>query len=144
MDGIKPTRTNYLVGIGVTWNITQVFRLSRQANAQSLVSAGLNEEFNLVNQQLTLQQQLSDTKTQNAISIYREAPVQVRAASDAYLQKTVLYRNGLSNLVDVAQAAYTLVRAETDRDVAINNIWQALLLQAAAAGDYSLFERQLK
>lgn len=143
-DGVKPTRTNYLFGVGVTWNITQVFRLSKQYAAQQLITNGLAEEFNLVNQQLKLQQQLADTKTQNALAVYREAPVQLKAASDAYLQKTVLYRNGLTNLVDVAQATYTLVRAETDRDVAINNIWQALLLQAAAAGDYSIFESQLQ
>jgi outer membrane protein TolC len=143
-DGIKPTRTNYLVGLGATWNITQVFRLSKQYEAQKFVSRGLSEENTLVVQQVKLQQQLAATKSRNAISVYQEAPVQVRAASDAYLQKTVLYRNGLTNLVDVAQAAYTLVRAETDRDVAINNIWQALLLEAAAAGDYSVFQNQLQ
>jgi hypothetical protein len=34
---------------------------------------------------------------------------------------------------------YTLNRAETDRDIAYNNVWQALLLKAAAAGDPSIF-----
>lgn len=142
-EGIKPTRTNYLLGVGATWNITQVFRLNKQAGAQELISQGLTEEFNLVAQQIKWQQQLADTKTKNALKIYQEAPVQVKAASDAYLQKTVLYKNGLTNLVDLTQATYTLVRAETDRAVAINNVWQALLLQAAAAGDYSIFESQL-
>lgn len=142
-EGIKPTRTNYLLGVGATWNITQVFRLNKQAGAQELISQGLTEEFNLAAQQIKWQQQLADTKTKNALKIYQEAPVQVKAASDAYLQKTVLYKNGLTNLVDLTQATYTLVRAETDRAVAINNVWQALLLQAAAAGDYSIFESQL-
>ena len=70
---------------------------------------------------------------------YLEAPVQVKAASDAYLQKSVLYKNGLSNIVDITQALYTLNRAETDRDISFSNVWQALLLKAAASGDFGLF-----
>ncbi|HEX4851298.1 MAG TPA: TolC family protein, partial [Puia sp.] len=64
---------------------------------------------------------------------------QVKAASDAYSQKTVMYQNGLTTIVDVTQALFTLNRAETDRDIAYSNVWQALLLKAAATGDFGLF-----
>ena len=70
---------------------------------------------------------------------YQEAPVQVSAASDAYTQKSVLYKNGLANIVDLTTALFTLNRAETDRDIAYNNVWQALLFKAAASGDFGLF-----
>lgn len=142
-DGIHPTRTNYLFGLGVTWNITQPLRIARQVKAQRFISKGLEDEYKLAEQQVNAQLQLSDTKIQNALATYREVPVQVRAASNAYLQKSVLYKNGLTNLIDVTQALYVLIRAETDRDIANNNVWQALLLKAAAAGDFSLFESQL-
>jgi hypothetical protein len=66
----------------------------------------------------------------------------MKAASDAYLQKSVLYRNGLATIVDITQALYTLNRAETDRDIAVSNVWQALLLKAAASGDFGLFINQ--
>jgi outer membrane protein TolC len=139
-DGIKPTRTNYLIGVGVTWNITQPFRISRQVRSQRLISQGLQDEYNLADQQIRAQLSLSDTKIKNALDNYREVPVQVKAASDAYLQKSVLYKNGLTNLVDVTQALYALIRAETDRDIAYSNVWQALLLKAAAEGDFSIFQ----
>jgi len=142
-DGIQPARGNYLIGIGVTWNLTQPLRISQQVKSQQLISKGLQEEYNLASQELTAQLQLSATKISNALDNYREAPVQVKAASDAYLQKSVLYQNGLTNLVDVTQALYALVRAETDRDIAYNNVWQALLLKAAAAGDFSIFYNNL-
>ena len=64
-------------------------------------------------------------------------------ATDAFIQKSVLYKNGLTSLVEVMQALYALTRAETDRDIANNNVWQALLLKVAAVGDISLLERQL-
>jgi hypothetical protein len=50
-----------------------------------------------------------------------------------------LYKNGLNTIVDVTQVLYTLNRAETDRDIAYTNVWQALLLKAAASGNFSLF-----
>jgi outer membrane protein TolC len=140
--GISPTRSNYLLGIGVTWNIMQTFRISQQVKSQNLISKGLQEEYNLVNQQIIAQLQLSDVKIKNAIRIYNETPVQVKAATDAYIQKSVLYKNGLTNLVDLTQTLYVLIRAETDRDIAYNNVWQALLLKAASSGDFSIFENQ--
>lgn len=139
-DGVKPTRTNYLFGIGVTWNITQPFRISRQVRSQQQISKGLQYEYDLADQQIRAQLDLSDTKIKNALDNYLEVPVQVKAASDAYVQKSVLYKNGLTNLVDVTQALYALIRAETDRDIAYSNVWQALLLKAAAVGDFSIFE----
>jgi outer membrane protein TolC len=142
-DGAKPTRTNYLFGVGVTWNLTQPFRLSQQAKSQKYISRGLQDEYDLADQEIKAQLALSTTKIKNALDNYNEVPVQVRAASDAYVQKSVLYKNGLTNLVDVTQALYALIRAETDRDVAYSNVWQALLLKAAAAGDFSLFANQL-
>ncbi|MCD2423629.1 TolC family protein [Niabella pedocola] len=141
--GINPNRSNYLIGVGMTWNIMQPVRLSRQVHAQQMISQALEEEYNAAALQLKTQLRTADNKMNNALSNYKEAPVQVKAAGDAYHQKSVLYKNGLTNMVDVMQAGYTLIRAETDRDIANNNVWQALLLKAAAIGDFELFEAQL-
>ncbi|OOQ59658.1 TolC family protein [Mucilaginibacter pedocola] len=142
-DGINPTRSNYLVGFSVTWNFTQPFRTAKQVKAQRFISRGLTDELTLAKQELTAQVNLSDRKILNALTSYREVPVQIKAAGDAWVQKSVLYKNGLTNLVDVTQARYTLIRAETDRDIAFNNVWQALLLKAAATGDLNLFVTEL-
>ncbi|PZF71827.1 TolC family protein [Taibaiella soli] len=138
-DGVNPTRSNYLFGVGLTWNLTSTLRVSKQVKSQSFITKGLQDEYTLADQQIRAQQILADTKIKNALDNYKEAPIQVKAASDAYLQKTVMYRNGLSNIVDVTQALYALNRAETDRDIIYNNVWQALLLKAAASGDFGIF-----
>jgi len=140
--GISPTRTNYLLGVGVSWNVTQPYRIAQQLKSQNLISKGLQDEYELANQQINAQIQLSDVKIKNALRIYNETPMQIKAATDAYIQKSVLYKNGLTNLVDLSQSLYVLVRAETDRDIANNNVWQALLLKAASSGDFSIFENQ--
>lgn len=142
-DGVNPVRANYLFGIGVTWNITQPLRISQQVKAQRLTSQGLKDEMQQTSRELKANLALSEKNIKNALDNYREAPVQITAASNAYKQRAVLYKNGLTNLVDVTQTLYALIRAETDRDIAYNNVWQALLLEAASAGDYGLFDSKV-
>jgi outer membrane protein TolC len=138
-QGVSPVRANYLVGVGMNWNLTTILRTTPQVKSQKLVTQGLQDEYDLAGQQLKAQADLAELKIKNALANYAEAPQQVRAAQEAYLQKSTLYRNGLTNIVDVTQAQYTLNRAETDRDIAYNNVWQALLFKAAATGDISVF-----
>lgn len=138
-DGVNPTRGNYLVGVGVVWNLSSILKVHPQVKAQQFLSRGLQDEYELVGQQLQAQVALANTKLKNAIDNYNEAPIQVKAASDAYLQKSTLYKNGLTTIVDLTQALFTLNRAETDRDIAYTNVWQALLLKSAALGNFDLF-----
>lgn len=137
--GVEPNRYNYLLGVGMIWNLTTPLRIHQQVSSQKFISQALQSEYELADQQLKAQLALSATRISNSLDNYKEVPVQLKAAGDAYLQKSVLYRNGLTNMVDVTQALYALNRAETDRDIAYSNVWQALLLKAAASGDLNLF-----
>ena len=141
-DGINPTRGNYLIGIGMTWNLSSLLKNKPQVRAQEYISQALKEEYNMTDQQLRAQLLLAEAKLNNALQNYREAPIQVKAAADAYLQKTTLYKNGLTTLVDLTQSIFALNRAETDRDIAYTNVWQALLLKSAALGNYEFFINQ--
>jgi outer membrane protein TolC len=137
--GADPTRFNYLLGFGVTWNITTPFRVRYQVKSQKYTSAQYQDEYNLVNEQLHDQQALAEIRINNALKNYREVPEEVRAATDAYNQKFALYKNGLANIVDFTQALYVLNRAEVDNYIAKNNVWQAVLYKAAAIGDFGIF-----
>lgn len=138
-DGVNPTRANYLFGVGMNWNLTSILRNGSQVKSQKMVSLALQDEYDLAEQQLKAQLALAETKIKNAMDNYAEAPIQVKSASDAYLQKSTLYKNGLATIVEVTQTLYALNRAETDRDIAYNNVWQALLMKAAATGDINVF-----
>ncbi|GAC1448133.1 MAG: hypothetical protein NVSMB7_09360 [Chitinophagaceae bacterium] len=144
LDGIKPDRYNYLLGVGITWNLISPFKIKQQVKSQSYLSAAYRDEYDLVLTQLKDQLALADQQIENSLKSVQEAPVQLKAATDAYQQKTVLYKNGLANIVDVQQALFTLNRAQTDNSVAFINIWQALLLKAAASGDFDLFIKQVQ
>jgi outer membrane protein TolC len=137
--GVEPTRSNYLVGVGMVWDITNPLRVHYQVKSQRYTSAQYKDEYELVSKQLTAQLSLAETRISNALKNYREVPEEVRAATDAYHQKLTLYNNGLSNIVDFTQALYLLNRAEIDNYIARNNVWQALLYKAAATGDFGIF-----
>lgn len=144
LAGFAPDRYNYLVGVGMTWNFMSPFKIKEQARSQSYLSAAYRDEYDLILTQLKDQLVLADQQIENSLKSIAEAPLQLQAATDAYNQKTVLYKNGLSNIVDVQQALFTLNRAQTDNSVAYINIWQALLLKAAASGDFDLFIKQVQ
>lgn len=138
-DGVNPDRSNYLVGIGISWNLTTPFRTSKQVSAQKYVSQALQEEYNQADRELKSQLTLADDKIKVSLDNYAEAPIQVKAAQQAYLQKSTLYKNGLTDLTDLTQTIFTLNRAEIDRDIVNNNVWQSFLLKVAATGNFDLF-----
>ena len=141
-DGINPSRYNYVAGVSLTWNLTSPFKIRQQVHAQRFIAAGYGNEYKQLENQLQNQLILSDQRIENALQSALEVPVQYKAATDAYLQKSMLYKNGLATLVDLQQAMFALNRAEIDKSVAYVNVWMALLLKAAASGDFDLFINQ--
>jgi len=142
-DGVNPDRSNYLVGVGITWNLTTPFRMSKQVKAQKFVTEALKEEYNQADRELKSQLNFANDKIKITLENYAEAPIQVNAAQKAYLQKSTLYKNGLTDLTDLTQTIYTLNRAEIDRDIINNNVWQSYLLKVAATGNFDLFTNEL-
>jgi outer membrane protein TolC len=142
IDGIQPQRANYLLGLAFTWDITNLGRSHSRAAAQRQRSQAYAQDYQLQQNTLVNQLALSNQQLQNALEKYNETPTQLRAATDAYEQKKALYENGLTNIVDVSQTLYLLNRAEIDRDIACNAVWQALLFKAGTAGDLNPFLQQ--
>lgn len=132
---------NYFVGLSSVWRFTDWFRVQRETRAQTLRTQA--DQYRYDEQLLNLrgQQQTADLQVQAAFEIARQAPLQLAAARVAYQQAQARYGNGLSNLYEFTQAYTLLNRAEIDQLVAINNVWRALLLKAAAEGDLTYFTR---
>lgn len=141
-DGVSPSRTNYLLGVSLSWNIMSLVKVRQQVNAQRFVSAAYQNEYDQIETQLKDQLILADQKIQNSLQSVQEAPLQFKAASDAYIQKNALYKNGLTTLIELQQTVFILSRAEADMSLAYINVWQSLLQKAAASGDFDLFIKQ--
>ena len=144
LDGINPARTNYLLGVSLSWNVMSLPKIRQQVNAQRFVSAAYQNEYDLISTQLKDQLILADQRLENSLQSVNEVPIQHKAALNAYVQKSVLYKNGLATIVELQQALYSLNRAEADVTIAYISVWQALLQKAAASGDFSLFLNQAR
>jgi outer membrane protein TolC len=143
-NAVNPSRYNYLIGLGISWNLMSPVKINQQVKAQQFITAAYQNDYDLINTQLKDQALLADQQIENSLASIKETPLQLKAASDAYLQKTVLYKNGLTTIVDVQQTLYALNRAQTDISIAYINVWQALLLKAASVGDFDLFINQVQ
>jgi outer membrane protein TolC len=141
-NGVDPVRGNYLIGVGITWNLTDLGRAASRVRSQHFNSDGLRNEYNYLENNLTNQLKEGNKQLANALQKYHEAPIQLKAANEAYEQKKNLYSNGLATIVDVTQTLYDLNIAETDKDIASTSVWQALLYMAASSGKFNLFTDQ--
>ncbi|WP_264524178.1 TolC family protein [Flavobacterium sp. N502536] len=137
-NGVGIDRSNYIVGVNLSWNLTNIYRQSSKKREQKLLTQSLRNEYEYMNQELIAQQKLAGDKLKNAYENFEETKIQVTAATDAYRQHTALYHNGLTTIVDLTQSFYTLNRAEIEYEIAQNNIWQALWIEAAATGDLNI------
>lgn len=136
--GIGIDRSNYVIGFNLSWNLTNLYRYSSKHREQKFVTQSLKNEYEYMNQELLAQQKLAEDKLKNAYENFEDTKIQVAAATEAYKQHTALYENGLTTIVDLTQSFYTLNRAEVEYEIAQNNIWQALWIKAAAAGDLNI------
>jgi len=136
-------RSNYLVGLSLNWNITNLFRFTTKTKEQEFLTQSLKLDYELFKKELDAQSRLADAQLRNAFANFEETKVQLSAAGLAYKQHTALYENGLTTLVDYTQALYSLNRAEIDYEIAQNNVWQAMLLLASAQGDLAILFQKL-
>ncbi len=143
LDGIGFDRSNYILGFSIKWNLTDFYRFSFKEKEQKLLTQSIQKEYQLIEEEVIAQNALANSQFTNAVRNYKETEVQLRAASLAFKQHEALYNNGLTTLVDHTQALYVLNRAEIDYEVALNNVWQALLLKAASQGDISIFTKAI-
>lgn len=141
-DGLLFSRVNYGAGLQLSLPLLNGPEVRLRGQQQRMTTQGYSEDVNQTRLHLSVQQQIARAALQNAGLIAAELPTQVQSARTAYTNLTVRYREGLATLADLAQAQYALVRSETDLRRAYWSAWKALLQQAAATGDLSIFLNQ--
>ncbi|RTZ49664.1 hypothetical protein EJ377_04700 [Chryseobacterium arthrosphaerae] len=134
---------NYIVGVNLSWNLTDFYRTGFKVSEQKLITKALDFDYHQLQQELSSQQSLSESQYKNALAKVKESRIQMQAANDAFRQQKALYENGLTTIVDFTQALYLLNRAEINYEIAQNNSWQAVLLIAASKGDISILTQAI-
>lgn len=137
--GTKYQVYNYLFGISTRWTISDFVGTRQRYKSEHYRTIRDQELLN--EQEVRTNRQLSESQMQYEISIEQAntAPIQLKAAQDAYQQASARYESGLTDLPTLMQSMVTLNRAEADVAIAYMNVWRSLLAIAAAKGDFSIF-----
>lgn len=107
-------RSDYLVGLGISYNLFDLRRRHLKLQTQKANTDYAEKKLQEQQQLLSISASQADVEMQTALNRLQEIPNQLRAASASYRQQLSLYRNGLSNIVDLDAALNILYRAETD------------------------------
>jgi outer membrane protein TolC len=136
--GLGYSRSNYLFGLGITYDLFDLRREKDRLNVQKYqTEAALHnyeqQELSLKNADLQASVNLG-----TAVDKFRQIPIQLSAASDAYRQRLTQYNAGLSNIIDLTNALYVLNRAQTDLINTKDGVWRAIVQKAYA--DNSIYQ----
>jgi adhesin transport system outer membrane protein len=123
-------RSDYLVGLGISYNLFDLRRRQLKLRTQKANTDYDEKKLQEQQQLLAINASQADVEMQTALDRLKEIPNQLNAANASYRQQLSLYRNGLSNIVDLDAALNILYRAETDYMQAKYNYTNALFQKA--------------
>ncbi|WP_312399027.1 TolC family protein [Sphingobacterium sp.] len=143
-EGFGLQRGNYLVGLGINYNLFDLQRKKVKLNTQRLMvdEAGQKLQEQQANIAMNVAQSAAEVKT--AERRLKEIPRQTTAANAAYRQKFSLYKNGLIDIVEVNVAQNMLYQAERDYITAKYNYYLALFHQVVAQNNVDGFLQLFK
>ncbi|MCK7554609.1 TolC family protein [Chitinophaga sedimenti] len=106
-------RNNYLVGLGISFNIFDLKKRQLQLHTQQAQTAYARKKIEEQANVLQTGNAQADVELETARDRLVEMPHQLEAAQAAYRQKFSLYKNGLTDIVELNAALAILYRAET-------------------------------
>ena len=107
-------RGDYLVGVGISYNLFDVRKMQLKLKTQK---ANTDYDIRKLKEQqelLSVSANQADVEMQTALDRLREIPNQLNAATAGYRRQLSLYKNGLTDIISLDAALNILYRAETD------------------------------
>jgi outer membrane protein, adhesin transport system len=142
--GMPYSKYNYLFGATLTYNLFDLkHRQNEMTEGKYLAQAKQNA---LQTQQLTLNEMLQQANSAYATTQEKlnEIPIELYSARQAYGQQLALYRSGLNTLIDLTNAEYVLLQAETNYVIMQDELLQVLYIRAGLGGQLDNFLQYFK
>lgn len=130
--GLEWQRNNYLLGLGITYNLFNIRKRKLKLNTQKANSNYYLKNLEEQKQVLNKANAQADLLLKTAQQRIQEIPKQLKAAQAGYRQKLALYKNGLTDIIALNAALNILYRAETDY-VDARYLYSKALFQKAIA-----------
>jgi adhesin transport system outer membrane protein len=137
-------RNNYLVGVGISYNLFDLRRKQLKLRTQKAATSYASKQLDEQKAALAMQAGQADVELNTARQRLQEIPNQLKAANAGYRQKFSLYKSGLTDIIDLNAALNILYRAETDYVQAKFAYSSALFQQAVNANQVNTVLNLLK
>ncbi|WP_118196461.1 TolC family protein [Albibacterium indicum] len=133
--------SNYLVGVGLTWNITGLY--DKNLEKRRAAELGKMAQSSYQQQELRIDAGVRSASSQISEQIKQVAKTKlgVEKAEQAYLLYRTRYENGLINLTELLQIQLLLQLAEEKQIEAFRGLWEQVIIHSELKADFSnLFE----
>lgn len=137
--GFGYSRTNFLVGVAATVNLTDFRRVRSRTQVQEwkIREAGSRLEFERLKLENTLA--ASDSVLATVRLALQELPNTIRSAESAYQQRLSLYNNGIENILGLTDAMQLLTKVERQAVDIERRAVELRLQRAYATSDFEDF-----
>lgn len=141
--GWYPTTANWAVGLTIAFPVFDIFGIRARKRLEASNAAAEEARYDLALNSLKTQEARARALIEAARLVAENTPVQLKAAQETELRARARYENGLTNVVEVAEAQRLLAQAEVDDAVARLGVWRALLAAARIRGDIKPFLQRI-
>ncbi|WP_316745978.1 TolC family protein [Pedobacter gandavensis] len=143
-SGFNNGAQNYLVGVGLSWNLTGLYTGSvEKKRAQKQIDAA-QSRYQLQKLQMNTSLQALSSRIQAQVKQVAKTESAVHKTTDAYDLYLSRYEAGLINLTDLLQIQSLLQQVEKSNIEVHQELWTQLNTKAELSGDYSFLFNQLK
>ncbi len=143
-DGLPYSKYNYLFGVTLSYNLFDLKHRHDQLIEGRYAAEA--KQSAMQTQQLNLNKMMQQANSTYATTLekLKEIPVQLFSAKQAYGQQVALYKSGLNTLIDVTNAQYVLLQAETNYVITQDELLQLLYIRAGLGGQLDNFLQNFK
>ncbi len=131
-NGFNPQRDNYLIGVGISYNLFDLRRKQLKLRTQKTETYYARKKLEEQKALLAISANQADVELSTAIDRLKEIPNQLKAATAGFNQKLSLYRSGLTDIIELNAALDILYRAENDY-IQAKYLYSSALFQKAVA-----------
>lgn len=135
-DGFSNNANNALIGIGITWNITDVYTKNKKANSQMKEAESIKYMYKQYEQAMSADLQSIQNKIQQQFIEVQHTKKAHDEAESAYKMYLARYKSGLMDLSTLLQIQQLLEQAENKHVNSAFSYWALLAEEAELLADF--------
>lgn len=128
---------NYFVGVGVTWNLQDLFNSRSQRSSLGLLRQNNEYEQEVIQNEIHSHIAQLEAEIVAADAGIKESNLSRIKAVEAYLLYKARYEGGLINLSDLLQVQEILLQTERQNLMAYLNYWNLMISKSYQQADFS-------